>query len=84
MRFVRGYSKGAIYTWQSLPTKNLNIVLGLQLIVQSKKALKSRTDAEPLQWPIAKIVRNRIKNGIAYQGAIVKQIDEEMQESGVG
>jgi hypothetical protein len=54
---------------KALQAEKLDIVLGLQNIVKSKKALKSLTDADPLQWPTVKIVRNRIKNGNEYQGA---------------
>ena len=66
---------------KALQAEKLDIVLGLQNIVKSKKALKSLTDADPLQWPTVKIVRNRIKNGNEYQGATLKRVDEEMLES---
>jgi hypothetical protein len=49
--------------------------------VKLKKALKSLTDADPLQWPTVKIVRNNIKNGNEYQGATLKRVDEEMLKS---
>jgi hypothetical protein len=62
---------------KALQAEKLDIVLGLQNIVK----LKSLTDADPLQWPTVKIVRNRIKNGNEYQGATLKQVDEEMLES---
>jgi hypothetical protein len=65
----------------ALQAEKLDIVLGLQNIVKSKKALKGLTEADPLNWPTVQIVRSRFKNGDEYQGATMKRVDKEMLES---
>lgn len=66
---------------KALQAEKLDIVLGLQNTLKAKKSLKILTDADPLQWPTVKLVRNRIKNGNEFQGATLKRVDEDMLES---
>ena len=46
-----------------LQGEKLDIVLGLQNILKSRKSLQSLTDLDPLQWLTVKLVRNRLTNG---------------------
>ena len=64
-----------------LQENKLDIVLGLQSILKSKKSLNSLTDLDPLQWPSVKLVRNRLKDGYDYQGATLTCYNEAMLES---
>lgn len=64
-----------------LQGEKLDIVLGLQNILKSRKSLQSLTDLDPLQWPTVKLVRNRLTNGNEYQGATLKHFNEAMLKS---
>jgi len=64
-----------------LQEEKLDIVLGLQSILKSKKSLKSLTDLDPLQWPTVKLVCNRLMNGSEYQGATLTHYNEATLKS---
>lgn len=73
--------KGPSILSKVLQAEKLDIVLGLQSILKSKKSLKSLTNLDPVQWPTVKIVRNRLENENEYQGATLKHCNETMLKS---
>lgn len=65
---------------KTLQKDDLDVVLGLQHILRSKKSLKSLTELEPLEWPTVKLVHSR-RDGNTYQGATLQDFDDRMLQS---
>ncbi len=66
---------------KTLQEDDLDVVLGLQLILKSKKSLKSLAELDPLQWPTVKLVLGRLDDDNAYQGSTLQCYNDAMLQS---
>lgn len=63
----------------ALQGSSIDIVLAIKQILKTASALKSLTSQDPLQWPVAKLVLDRIKGDggeKTYQGTVLLSYDD--------